>query len=82
MSSKNRHDTRTTLVLNIVTELVVYVAVYVVYVVVYVSVYVVVEPWNMLLLCEETLCPQQITQQQKLIFLSIQALFIVINRAH
>jgi hypothetical protein len=37
----------------------------------------------MLLLCGETLlCPHQITQQQRLIFLSIQALFMVINRAH
>lgn len=36
----------------------------------------------MLLLCGEKLCPQQITQQQKLIFLAIQALFMVINRAH
>jgi hypothetical protein len=36
----------------------------------------------MLLLCGEKLCPQQITQQQKLIVLSIQALFMVINRAH
>jgi hypothetical protein len=39
MSSKNRHDTRMTPVLNIV------------YVFVYVVVYVVVEPWNVLLLC-------------------------------
>ncbi len=47
MSSKNRHDTRSTLVLNIVTQFVVYVVVYVFvyvvfYVVVYVFVYVVV----------------------------------------
>jgi hypothetical protein len=49
MSSKNRHDTRSTLVPNIVTPLVVYFVVYVV-------VYVVVEHWNLLLLCGETLC--------------------------
>jgi hypothetical protein len=41
LSSKNRHDTRSTLVLNIVTQFVVYVVVYVfVYVVFYVVVYV------------------------------------------